>query len=86
MKQKKSKKYKKIAYHLCRSRNIRLFEKKWRVIPADAAMESILYIKPLLVIDGGRLDMFAKLSETKNWKKREIEQMKKQRNIIKVVQ
>ncbi|WP_187116151.1 hypothetical protein [Thomasclavelia saccharogumia] len=49
-------------------------------------MESILYIKPLLVIDGGRLDMFAKLSETKNWKKREIEQMKKQRNIIKVVQ
>ena len=39
-------------------------------------MGSILHIKPLLVINGERLDAFAKVRGTKNCKIREIEQMK----------
>lgn len=52
-------------------------KKGGRVTPAVAAMGSILHIKPLLVIDGERLDAFAKVRGTNNCKKREIEQMKK---------
>lgn len=52
-------------------------KKGGRVTPAGAAMGSILHIKPLLVIDGERLDAFAKVRGTKNCKKREIEQMQK---------
>lgn len=52
-------------------------KKGGRVTPAGAAMGSILHIKPLLVIDGERLDAFAKVRGTKNCQKREIEQMKK---------
>lgn len=52
-------------------------QKGGRITPAGAAMGSILHIKPLLVIDGERLDAFAKVRGTKHCKKREIEQMKK---------
>ena len=52
-------------------------KKGGRVTPAGAAMGSILHIKPLLVIDGERLDAFAKVRGTNNCKKREIEQMRK---------
>ncbi|MGN1181618.1 MAG: DegV family protein [Faecalibacillus sp.] len=52
-------------------------KKGGRITPAGVAMGSILHIKPLLVIDGERLDAFAKIRGTKNCKKSEIEQMKK---------
>ena len=52
-------------------------KKGGRITPAAATMGSILHIKPLLVINGERLDAFAKVRGTKNCKKREIEQMKK---------
>lgn len=52
-------------------------KKGGRITPAGATMGSILHIKPLLVIDGERLDAFSKERGTKNCKKREIEQMKK---------
>lgn len=52
-------------------------KKGGRVTPAAATMGSLLHIKPLLVINGERLDAFAKVRGTKNCKKREIEQMKK---------
>lgn len=48
-----------------------------RVTAAGAAMSTILNIKPLLTIQGERLDAYAKVRGTKNCKKREIEAMQK---------
>lgn len=52
-------------------------KKGGRVTPAGAAMSSLLNIKPLLIIEGERLDAFAKVRGTKNCKKRLLEEMKK---------
>lgn len=52
-------------------------KKGGRVTPAGAAMGSLLNIKPLLIIEGERLDAFAKVRGTKNCKKRLLEEMKK---------
>lgn len=48
-----------------------------RVTAAAAAMSTILNLKPLLTIQGERLDAYAKVRGTKNCKKREIEAMQK---------
>lgn len=48
-----------------------------RVTAAGAAMGAVLNIKPLLIIQGERLDAYAKVRGTKNCKKREIEAMQK---------
>nr|WP_326183803.1 DegV family protein [uncultured Oscillibacter sp.] len=48
-----------------------------RVTAAGAAMSTVLNIKPLLTIQGERLDAYAKVRGTKNCKKREIEAMRK---------
>lgn len=45
--------------------------------PAGAAMGSLLNIKPLLIIEGERLDAFVKIRGTRNCKKRLLEKMKK---------
>lgn len=52
-------------------------KKGGRVTPAGVAMSSLLNIKPLLIIEGERLDAFAKVRGTKNCKKRLLEEMKK---------
>lgn len=52
-------------------------KKGGRVTPAGAAISSVLNIKPLLIIEGERLDAFAKVRGTKNCKKRLLEEMKK---------
>lgn len=52
-------------------------KKGGRVTPAGAAMGSLLNIKPLLIIEGERLDAFAKVRGTKNCKRRLLEEMKK---------
>lgn len=52
-------------------------KKGGRMTPAGAAMSSLLNIKPLLIIEGERLDAFAKVRGTKNCKKRLLEEMKK---------
>lgn len=48
-----------------------------RITAAGAAMGAVLNIKPLLVIQGERLDAYAKVRGTKNCKKQEIEAMQK---------
>lgn len=48
-----------------------------RVTAAGAAMSTVLNIKPLLTIQGERLDAYAKVRGTKNCKKREMEAMRK---------
>lgn len=48
-----------------------------RVTAAGAAMSTVLNLKPLLTIQGERLDAYAKIRGTKNCKKREIEAMQK---------
>lgn len=48
-----------------------------RVTAAGAAMSTVLNLKPLLTIQGERLDAYAKVRGTKNCKKREIEAMQK---------
>lgn len=48
-----------------------------RVTAAGAAMSTVLNIKPLLTIQGERLDAYAKVRGTKNCKKREIEAMQR---------
>lgn len=52
-------------------------KKNGRVTPAGAAMGTVLNIKPLLIIEGERLDAFAKVRGTKGCKKRLLEEMKK---------
>lgn len=52
-------------------------KKGGRVTPAGAAMGSLLNIKPLLIIEGERLDAYAKVRGTRNCKKRLLEEMKK---------
>ena len=52
-------------------------KKGGRVTPAGVAISSLLNIKPLLIIEGERLDAFAKVRGTKNCKKRLLEEMKK---------
>ena len=47
-----------------------------RVTPAGAAIGTVLNIKPLLVIEGERLDAFAKVRGTKKCKERLLIQMK----------
>ena len=56
---------------------LKYLKKGGRVTPAGAAMSSLLNIKPLLIIEGERLDAFAKVRGTKNCKKRLLEEMKK---------
>lgn len=56
---------------------LEFLKKGGRVTPAGAAMGTILHIKPLLIIEGERLDAFAKVRGTKNCKKRLLEEMKK---------
>lgn len=46
-----------------------------RITPAAAAMGAVLNLKPLLTIQGERLDACAKVRGTRNCKKREIELM-----------
>lgn len=46
-----------------------------RITPAAAAMGAVLNLKPLLTIQGERLDACAKVCGTRNCKKREIELM-----------
>lgn len=46
-----------------------------RITPAAAAMGTVLNLKPLLIIQGERLDACAKVRGTRNCKKREIERM-----------
>ena len=41
----------------------------WRVTSAGAAMGTLLHIRPLLIIQGERLDAFAKVRGTQNYKK-----------------
>ena len=48
-----------------------------RVTPAGAAMGEILNIKPLLIIEGERLDAYAKVRGTKHCWKRLLVEMKK---------
>lgn len=48
-----------------------------RVTPAGAAMGTLLHIRPLLIIQGERLDAFAKVRGTQNCKKRLIQEMQK---------
>lgn len=48
-----------------------------RLTAAGAAMGTVLHIKPLLTIQGEKLDAYAKVRGTKNCKKREIEAMQK---------
>lgn len=48
-----------------------------RVTAASAAMSTALNLKPLLTIQGERLDAYAKVRGTKNCKRREIEAMQK---------
>lgn len=52
-------------------------KKGGRVTPAGAAMGSLLNIRPLLIIEGERLDAFAKVRGTRNCKKRLLEEMKR---------
>ena len=52
-------------------------KKGGRVTPAGAAMGALLNIKPLLIIEGERLDAYAKVRGTKNCKKRLLQEMKK---------
>lgn len=52
-------------------------KKNGRVTPAGAAMGAVLNIKPLLIIEGERLDAFAKVRGTKACKKRLLQEMKK---------
>lgn len=52
-------------------------KKNGRVTPAGAAMGTVLNIKPLLMIEGERLDAFAKVRGTKGCKKRLLLEMKK---------
>ncbi|MDE6893612.1 MAG: DegV family protein, partial [Lachnospiraceae bacterium] len=47
-----------------------------RVTPAGAAIGTVLNIKPLLIIEGERLDAFAKVRGTKKCKERLLIQMK----------
>ncbi len=47
-----------------------------RITPAAAAMGEILNIKPLLIIQGERLDAYAKVRGTRSCKKRLIQEMK----------
>lgn len=48
-----------------------------RVTPAGAAMGEFLNIKPLLIIEGERLDAYAKVRGSKSCKKRLLQEMKK---------
>lgn len=52
-------------------------KKGGRVTPAAAAMGTLLNIKPLLIIEGERLDAYAKVRGTRNCKKRLLEEMRK---------
>lgn len=52
-------------------------KKGGRVTPAGAAMGALLNIKPLLIIEGERLDAYAKVRGSKNCKKRLLQEMKK---------
>lgn len=52
-------------------------KKSGRVTAAGAAIGSILHIKPLLVIKGGKLDAYAKVKGTKKCKKTLLEAVKK---------
>lgn len=52
-------------------------KKGGRVTPAGTAMGALLNIKPLLIIEGERLDAYAKVRGTKNCKKRLLQEMKK---------
>lgn len=52
-------------------------KKNGRVTPAGAAMGTVLNIKPLLIIEGERLDAFAKVRGTKACRKRLLQEMKK---------
>lgn len=52
-------------------------KKNGRVTPAGAAMGTVLNIKPLLIIEGERLDAFAKVRGTNSCKKRLLQEMKK---------
>lgn len=52
-------------------------KKGGRVTPAGAALGTLLNIKPLLIIEGEKLDAHAKVRGTKNGKKRLLEEMKK---------
>lgn len=52
-------------------------KKGGRVTPAGAAMGTLLNIKPLLIIEGERLDAHAKVRGTRSCKKRLLEEMKK---------
>lgn len=47
-----------------------------RVTPAGAAIGTVLNIKPLLVIEGERLDAFAKVRGTRKCKERLLHQMR----------
>lgn len=51
-------------------------KKGGRVTPAGVAMGELLNIKPLLIIEGKRLDAYAKVRGTKNCKKRLLQEMK----------
>jgi len=52
-------------------------KKGGRVTPAGAAMGALLNIKPLLIIEGERLDAYAKVRGSKNCKKRLLQEMRK---------
>lgn len=52
-------------------------KKGGRITPAGAAMGTLLNIKPLLIIEGERLDAYAKVRGTRNCKKRLLTEMKK---------
>lgn len=52
-------------------------KKGGRITPAGAAMGTLLNIKPLLIIEGERLDAYAKVRGTRNCKRRLLTEMKK---------
>lgn len=56
---------------------LEFLKKGGRVTPAGAAMGTLLNIKPLLIIEGEKLDAHAKVRGTKSCKKRLLEEMKK---------
>lgn len=56
---------------------LEFLKKGGRVTAAGAALGAVLNIKPLLIIQGERLDAYAKVRGTKNCMKREIEAMQR---------
>lgn len=58
--------------------DLKCLKKGGRITPAAASIADFLQIKPLLIIDGGKLDAFAKIRGSRRCKEKLIEAMKKE--------